>query len=142
MRVFIDANILMYAAGREHPYRDSCRKIIKAIATGSLESVTDAEVFQEILYRYLHIKQREQGLIIFDRFQTLMGDSILPVTMREVGLARELVDDYPALSPRDLIHVAVMINHDIKEILSTDRDFDTIKEITRIDPFDFNMPEL
>lgn len=137
MRIFIDTNVPMYAAGKEHPYRDSCRNIIKAIASGSVDAATDVEVFQEILYRYLRINRREQGLTIFDKFQTLMGDGILLVTMRDVGLARALVDEYPALSPRDLIHVAVMIHHEIRHILSTDRSFDTVEGITRIDPSEF-----
>ncbi|KKM11370.1 twitching motility protein PilT [Clostridiales bacterium PH28_bin88] len=137
MRVFIDTNIPMYAAGTAHPYREPCRNIIKAITSGSVDAATDAEVFQEILYRYLHINRREQGLMIFDKFQTLMGDGIMPVTMRDVGLARELVVAYPALSPRDLIHVAVMIHHEIRHILSTDRNFDTVKGIMRIDPSEF-----
>jgi len=138
VRVFVDTNIPMYAAGKEHPYRDPCRSIIRAIASGSVDAVTDAEVFQEILYRYLYINKREQGLVIFDKFQTLMGEGILPVTMRDVGLARELVVTCPALSPRDLIHVAVMIHHEVRHILSTDRGFDPVEEVIRIDPVDFS----
>ncbi len=51
MIVFIDANIPMYAAGKPSPYKDKCRDILAGIVAGSLAAVTDAEVFQEILYR-------------------------------------------------------------------------------------------
>ena len=55
--LFIDTNVVMYARGKEHPYRASCGRIILEIATGSFREnfgipVTDTEVFQEILYRY------------------------------------------------------------------------------------------
>jgi len=49
--VFIDTNIPMYAAGTPHPLRDPCQAIIRAVAEGKLEAVTDAEVLQEIRYR-------------------------------------------------------------------------------------------
>ncbi len=137
MRFFIDTNIPMYATGTEHAYRDPCRKVIKAIAAESLDAVTDAEVFQEILCRYLYINRRETGLQVFDRFHTLMEGKVMPVTMREVNMAREMVNVYPALSPRDLIHLAVMVHHRITHIISTDRVFDTVPTITRVDPATF-----
>ncbi len=142
MRVFIDTNIPMHAAGGEHPYRDACQTIIRSIANGSVDAVTDAEVFQEILDRYLHIKRREQGFMIFDAFQTVMRDAILPVTMQDVALARELADSYPALSPRDLIHIAVMMHHELTHVVSTDQSLDSVEAVSRIDPADFNEEEL
>ena len=61
-RVFIDVNIPMYAAGTPHPLREPSQRVIMAIAIGRLDAVTDAEVLQEILYRYLHIGERENLL--------------------------------------------------------------------------------
>lgn len=40
----------------------------------------------------------------------------------------------PNLSPRDAIHIATMEAGGIRRILSTDRDFDCIEGIERIDP--------
>lgn len=50
--VFIDVNIPMYAAGTAHPYRESCAKIMAAVATGEIEGLIDTEIIQEILHRY------------------------------------------------------------------------------------------
>jgi predicted nucleic acid-binding protein len=56
-RVFIDTNVdtnvPMYAAGKSHHLKEPCQRVILAIAKGELNAVTDTEVFQEILYRYL-----------------------------------------------------------------------------------------
>jgi predicted nucleic acid-binding protein len=41
------------------------------------------------------------------------------------------------LDARDLIHLAVRLRHQIQEIISTDRGFDTVAEIRRIDPTTF-----
>jgi len=130
--VFIDTNIPMYAAGTPHPLRDPCQAIIRAVAEGKLEAVTDAEVLQEILYRYLHIGEREKGLMVFDRFRRIMlGHEA------DVQRAREQAEEYPGLSPRDLIHLAVMLRHGIHEIITADRGFDRVRGIRRIDPAEF-----
>lgn len=133
-RVFIDTNIPMYAAGVPHPLREPSRRVIMAIATGQLDAVTDAEVFQEILYRYLRMGEQEKGFRIFDYFYRIMLGRILPIEDADVHQARELAERYPALSPRDLIHLAVMLRHQIQEIITTDRGFDSVKEVRRIDP--------
>ena len=82
--VFIDTNIPMYAAGAAHPLRAPAQRVIRAIAIGRLDAVTDAEVFQEILYRYIHIGHRTKGLAIFDQFHRIMLGRILPVEMTDV----------------------------------------------------------
>jgi predicted nucleic acid-binding protein len=38
------------------------------------------------------------------------------------------------MAPRDWLHLAVMLNNGITEIISVDRHFDDIEGITRIDP--------
>jgi predicted nucleic acid-binding protein len=50
---FIDANVPMYAVGREHPLREPCRLVLQRIVDGDLAACTDSEVHQEILYRLL-----------------------------------------------------------------------------------------
>lgn len=135
--VFIDAHIPMYAAGPSHPLREPSRRVIRAIASGQLDAVTDAEVFQEILYRYLHINEREKGLRVFDHFRRIMLGHILPIEDADVQRARELAEQYPALSPRDLIHLAVMLRYEIHEIITADTGFDAVKEVRRTDPTAF-----
>ena len=132
--VFIDTNIPMYAGGTAHPLREPAQQTIKAIAAGSLDAVTDAEVLQEILYRYLHIQERRKGFKIFDLFRRIMLGRILPIDDMAVQQARELADRYPNLSPRDLIHLSILIRHDLKFIITADLGFDEVNEITRIDP--------
>jgi len=137
-QVFIDTHIPMYAAGTSHPLREPSRRVILAIATGELDAVTDVEVFQEILYRYIHIGAREKGFQVFDHFHRIMQGRILSVEDADVQKARALAERYPSLSPRDLIHLAVMLRHRIREIITADTGFDTVPEIRRVDPTTFS----
>lgn len=132
-RVFLDVNVPMYAGGVEHPLRAPSQRIIMAVASDQLDAVTDAEVFQELLYRYLHINQREKGFLIFDAFYELMRGRVLPVADRDLQRARQLAEQYRSLSPRDLLHVAVMLNHGLTEILTADAGFEEVQGLHRLD---------
>ena len=48
--IFLDSNVFLYAAGREHSLRDACRKVLDRVAEGDLVAVTSSEVLQEILH--------------------------------------------------------------------------------------------
>ncbi len=133
-KIFIDVNIPIYAAGNDHPLKSPCQKIIQSIAEEKIEAFTDAEIFQEIFYRFASIKQPSVGLKIFDHFFKLMKGHILPLREEEISVTGKLIKDYPAIKPRDLLHVSVMLSNNIQLIYTADRDFDQIKEINRIDP--------
>lgn len=131
--VFIDTNVPMYAAGRPHPCREAARDTIRGIVSGRIDAVTDSEVLQEILYRYFAIGERATGLAVFDSFAAIMKDRVLPVTEADVILARQFADSFSNLSPRDLIHLAVMKNHGITRIITADAAFDTVDWVRRSD---------
>lgn len=136
MRVFIDTCIPMYAAGSEHPCKKSCLDIMESAARGLLEAYTDAEVLEEILYRYFSINQKQIGLQVFDQFSKIMDGAVLPIRHYDVSLSRSLSEEesYAHLSPRDLVHLAVMLNNDISCIVTADQGFARIPSIKVIYP--------
>lgn len=136
MKVFIDTNIPMYAAGKEHPYKSSCSEIIMAAATGKLKAYTDVEVFQEVLYRFFYINKPEMGYKVFDNFYKIMEGHILSVTPRDISLTRDLSEAYKnsKLSPRDFVHLAVMLNNDIEHMITTDKGFRSVDIIKVVIP--------
>ncbi len=64
-------------------------------------------------------------------------DEVLPIAEQHTARALELLLHYAHLSPRDALHVATMEDRGLHRILSTDSDFDNVKEVQRIDPADF-----
>lgn len=142
--LFIDTNIVMYAAGKKHIYKNPCATIISGIADGSFRReigapVTDTEVFKEILYRYALVGRWESGILICKRFLEV-GLEILSVDSNEVEKMIALAEAYKGkgIPPRDWVHVSVMVNHGIKKIVSVDSHFDLINEVTRIAPEDLH----
>ena len=51
--VFIDANVPIYAASGDHPYKEPCARILRMAAEQPQPFVTDSEVLQELMHRYL-----------------------------------------------------------------------------------------
>jgi predicted nucleic acid-binding protein len=134
--VFIDTAVVMYAGGGEHPLRDPSRRILYRIADGALDGVISTEVIQEILHRFISLRRpdaaRAQAAEAMDIFAP-----VLPITHSLMRRVPDLVRKYPALSARDLIHVATCIHEGIPGIISPDRAFDQVAELRRIDPTEF-----
>ena len=119
---FVDTNVFMYAVGREHPLRKPAQKFFEqAIGHKPRQRLcTSAEVLQELLYAYLPV-QRLQTL---DAALRLVAGSIADVWSVEpadVTLARELVQVYPGLGARDLVHVACCKRREVSRIKTYDR---------------------
>ena len=131
---FIDANVPIYASGRESPYKQPCARVLMMAAEHPESFVTDAEVFQELLHRYLSLERWALGREIFNGFAEVMRDRIEPVYVGDVDLAARLADEHRTVSARDLVHAAVMHRLGTNQIVSSDADFDRLPGISRLNP--------
>jgi len=128
--IFIDSNIPMYLVGADHPNKAIARALLERAITDGEVLVTDAEVLQEILHRYVAIDRREA---ITPASEALLGvvDEVFPVERVDVERARRLVLETP-LSARDAVHVAIMRRRGVDRILSFDRAFEGVSGVARI----------
>jgi uncharacterized protein len=133
MSVFIDTAVFMYAGGSEHPLRQPSQAFLHAVAAGQLEAVTSAEVVQEILHRFVAIRRAEVGAAMA-REVIAAFRPLLPITHAVVERMPALVERYPDLTARDLIHVATCLQEGLDTIVSPDRGFDSVLEVRRLDP--------
>ena len=138
--IFLDANIFMYAAGKPHPYKESCLQILHAVENQQITAVTNVEVLQELLYRYHHIQLPDKGITLCEYIHEY-PITILPVTSDDMMRAIRIIKQSKksTLKPRDALHVATMQNNNITQILSADKHFDRISGIQRIDPLAYNL---
>jgi predicted nucleic acid-binding protein len=132
---FLDTAIPMYARGSPHIYRDACRWIMTEVALGRLQVVIDAEVVQEVLHRYGALRRYADAVSMAQDLMTLVPH-ILPVTESDVRKAVSLFQQFAprGVRSRDLVHAAVMQNHGLTQIISTDAHFDLVPGLTRLDP--------
>lgn len=128
MKVFIDSNIPMYVAGRDHPLREPARRFLARVRAGEVEGCTSTEVLQEILYRYAALKRLDSARAVYDLFVQLCP-VVFPVTLADTDRAKGLLG---ALGARDAIHAAVMLTHDVRLIATFDRGFDGLPDVERV----------
>ncbi len=129
--IFVDSNIPMYLVGASHPHKlDAQRLLESALSTGE-RLVTDAEVLQEICHRYVAINRREAIQPAFDAILQVVDD-VLPIGRVDVEDAKDTLLRYPALSARDALHVAIMARHNVTQLMSFDRGFDSYPGIKRL----------
>ena len=133
---FLDANVLMYAAGGPHSLREPCRAALQAAIDQRVSLVTDSEVLQEILHRYFTLQKPEIAREVYGA-ATELCDEVLPVSERTTARARELLLQYRNITARDAVHIAAMEEGGLRRLLSTDSDFDVVDEVQRVDPADF-----
>jgi len=131
--MLIDANIIMYAAGADHPHKRPSAALLERIAGGEIEATIDAEVLQEILHRYRAIRRWKDGRRVYDLTRQLFP-SVIPVTAEVLDLARRLLDDDRQIMARDALHAAVVMTQGLEAVCSYDRDFDRIPGILRREP--------
>ena len=129
--ILVDSNIPMYLVGTEHPHKVDARRLLERAVAEKRRLVTDAEVLQEILHRYVAIDRRDAIQPCFEVLLEVVDD-VLAVDLEIVERARDIVIGHPDLTARDAVHVAVMREHGIEHILSFDRHFDGLPGITRV----------
>ena len=122
----------MYLVGAEHPHRTESQVLLERLTAAGQQLVTDAEVLQEILHRYISIDRRNTIDRAFDVLLNTVDD-VFAVEEADVMRAAEIAQHRRAsFSARDAIHIAVMEHHGIHSILSFDADFDRWPGLKRL----------
>jgi predicted nucleic acid-binding protein len=128
--IFLDSNIPMYMVGEAHPNKEATRAILSRMTAMGEVLVTDAEVLQEILHRYVSIRRLDAVAPAMDALLDVASE-VFPLEREDVAMAAAIVQG-AALSARDAVHVAVMRRRGIARILTFDRGFDGLEDIERI----------
>lgn len=129
--ILVDSNIPMYLVGAAHPHKVDAQRWLEKLVSERQRLVTDAEVLQEILHRYVAINRRDAIQLAFDALRGVV-DQVLAVDVSAVERAKTIVLGYKRLSARDAVHIAVMEQHGIDRILTFDAGFDGFPGITRL----------
>lgn len=119
---FVDTNIYMYAVGRAHPLRDTAREFFAQAARVRQPLCTSAEVLQELMHAYIPPRRLETlnaALTLADSPET----EIWPLEREDIQLALRLRPRFPALSARDLCHLACCRRRHVTDIKTFDQAF-------------------
>jgi hypothetical protein len=121
----------MYLVGADHPHKTDARRLLETAIGAGERLVTDVEVLQEILHRYVAIDRRDAIQAAFDAVLGVV-DEVFAVTVADVERAKTIVMGKRRLSARDALHVALMEREGIEHVMSFDHGFDGLPGVTRL----------
>lgn len=132
-RFLFDTAVFLYARGREHPYREPCRDLVRLSAEGALAGEASVELVQE----FAHVLRRRGlgGGTVRDESSAVGALCLLhEFGAPELRLALSLVATVPAIGVRDAVHAATALRRGIGVVVSPDRAFDAVPGVERVDP--------
>lgn len=135
---YIDTNVFIYAIEQHPEYGVSCAKILRSVQNKTLTASCSVLVLVEVISVLKKIngvlRQRKQQLL--DIRANI--DAILALPIRWLDMNVHIIcraSEYTyTTSGVDYLHIATMEVHNINEIISADKDFDTVEIIKRINP--------
>jgi predicted nucleic acid-binding protein len=134
MRVYLDANVFVYAVGGTSPHREPCRELLRATVAGRLSGETSVYTLQEVARQR---QRRGDGeATARAREVAMFCETLHPVDERVVLDALSMVDRHPSLDIADAVHAATAVAEGLVLFVSADRGLDAVDDIERIDPLD------
>ena len=131
----IDSNIIIYALNSDLPEHTYCVQLFEDIANGvetiGIPAIVFMESYHALVYSY-KFKHSE----VKKRLTTFIDSEfiiIYNISTSTLLYAFEIAAQYN-IGGRDALITASLLENNIKKIYSHDKDFDSIKEIIRIDP--------
>lgn len=129
--LFVDSNIPMYLVGSDANWKRRAQELLERSIGADERLVASAEVFREILHRYVAIRRRD-AIEPASRMLLDVVDEVFPIEVADVLRAGEIVQAEKLLSARDALHLAVMERHQIDRVLSFDSGFDHWPGVVRV----------
>ena len=87
--ILVDSNVPMYLIGGEHPHKVDARRLLERAVAEKRRLVTDAEVLQEVLHRYVAIDRRDAVQPCFEVLLEIV-DEVLAIDLDTVEVARDI----------------------------------------------------
>lgn len=153
--IYLDTNAFFFFFFRHESFSSGIEKIFQKIERGKYKAITSCLTLDEFAYVVLmkliedkykkhpkDVLREKPGVIIefvdevekmFDVIYSLNNLEIVDVNFKMMKVVPPLMRDN-LLLPRDCVHLQTMRDHDCRQILSTDPDFDRVEGIERIKP--------
>ncbi len=131
--IVLDTTVLVYAKGADHPLRDSCRRLITAIADRQIEATTTVEVIQEFVHVRARRRDRTDAAALGSDYVELLSP-LLVVTAEHLRRGLSLFEQTQRLGAFDTVLAAAAIDCGASALISADTAFAEAGDLTHIVP--------
>jgi predicted nucleic acid-binding protein len=129
--IYVDSNVPMYLVGAAHPNKQRVLELVPQLLSAHEVLISSAETFQEILHRYLALRDRRHLSAAYEALEAMLV-RVAEVNKQDVDAARVLSAEHAGLSSRDCLHLAIMRRLGCKKLWSYDAGFDGVPAIDRV----------
>ena len=127
---YYDSNFFIYGAIHSGKTGKWVREVIQSIEDGKASAVTSTLTYDEFFWKVKREKGYEAAVIATGSLLEMPNLRFLPVNAEVIWKSFELIKNL-RLDPRDSIHAGCALIHGVFTIVSEDKEFDRIIEITR-----------
>ncbi|WP_457591061.1 type II toxin-antitoxin system VapC family toxin [Geoglobus sp.] len=127
--MYLDTDVILSQIKEKDWLKDIVKRKLESIDE---EFVTSAITIVECQIVLIREFGRDEAVKVPEKIEEL-GVKILPLSKEVLEISSELLEKYPKLNIFDSIHLA-HAGREGEKILSTDRLFDEIEGIVRVDP--------
>ncbi|MBI4170509.1 MAG: type II toxin-antitoxin system VapC family toxin [Candidatus Aenigmarchaeota archaeon] len=128
--MYIDATVFISSFLEEGEETKLSKSVLEKITTNEINAFTSALTWDEIVWAARKHLSPQDGIEQGKKFLEFPYLNFIEADEIVIKTAQDIMERY-GLKPRDAIHAASAISKGIKEIISEDEDFDTVKELKR-----------
>jgi len=128
--LYLDTNIFIYATLNTEDYGDKAESLLQKITRGEEQAITSVLTFDETFWAVKRDRGIEKAIEAAQALLNFPNLELVPATREIASSALQLIKEY-GLRPRDAMHAATAIAEKADCIVSTDADFDVVKELKR-----------
>lgn len=130
--IVLDTTVLIYAVGAEHPLREPCRALVRAIGQGSVVATTTVEVIQELTHVRARRQGRAEGVAMARSYAALLAP-LLVLDETDLASGLELFLRHEPIGAFDAVLAGATIRRDAA-LVSADHGFAAVDGLLLHDP--------
>ncbi len=135
-KVYIDSNIFLNPVLYDIKQNEEAKRAydyLQKVISNLISAITSVLAWDEFVWIVKQILGRDVAIEKGSELLLFPNISFESITLNTIKKAQELISKYD-IRPRDAIHAASALEHNVKIIISFDDDFDKIKEMKRKEP--------
>jgi len=139
--IVLDTTVLVYAKGAGHALRDPSRRLVAAVAEGSIEATTTVEVIQEFAHVRARRRDAAEAAGLAREYAELLAPLLL-VTPEHLDRGLTMFERSGSLGAFDCVLAAVALDAGAQRLVSADRAFATVADLPHTFPDGVGVAEL
>ena len=131
--IVLDTTVLVYAVGADHPLREPCQRLIRAVADGTILATTTVEVIQEFTHVRARRRDRKDAAALARDYIELLSP-LLIVEETDLREGLRLFEEGTGFGSSDAVLAAAAHAAGAEALVSADTGFAGIAAVRHIVP--------